>query len=352
MSSVSVHAFEITKVYDHYNPIKVVIKTQEIVHQYNTSKFKEMIYLEKFIFPNVDKDSLNYKDPEYNKGAFFSNTYPFHITSNMALWSLDFEPITIICGDNGSGKSTILNVISEKLCADRMSMFNSSCYFETYVKRCQYKASKTLAGETIYKGYRKPQKYDISKITKVLTSDDIFHMMQEHRLSNDKKLKKSEFLELDYKYPEKLPKHLNFETGYNVDRYIEGVNARRAKSFSKYLQQKIGKLERGFSNGETALMKLSEILEEPGLYLLDEPENSMSCEFQMKLKSIIEYLAKYGDCQFIISTHSPFLLSLTDAKIYNLNHYPVNICQWWEIESMRHYYELFNSSKEHFSKNA
>lgn len=304
-----------------------------------------MIYLEKFIFPDLEHDCIS-----CDKGDFYADTYPFHITSEMGLWSLDFEPITIICGSNGSGKSTILNVIAQKLCANRISMFNTSRYFKTYVERCQYKASKTLAGETIYNGHRSPQKYDISRITTVLTSDDIFHMMQEHRLSNDRKLQKSYFLEYDYKKPESLPKHLNLETGYNVERYKEGVEVRKAKSFSKYLQNKIGKMERGFSNGETALMKLSEVLEEPGIYILDEPENSMSCEFQMKLKSIIEYLARYGKCQFIISTHSPFILSLAEAKIYNLDTNPVNPCQWWEIESMRHYFDLFYSAKEHFQK--
>ena len=181
-----------------------------------------------------------------------------------------------------------------------------------------------------------------------MTSDDIFNMMQEHRLSNDRKLQKSFFLKDDYYEPEELPRQLNFETGYNVERYLHGARVRKAKSFSKYLQKSVGKMERGFSNGETALMKLSEEIDAPGLYILDEPENSMSCEFQMKLKSIIEYLAKSGKGQFIISTHSPFLLSLANAKIYNLDHNPVNVCSWWEIESMRYYFDLFYSAKEHF----
>lgn len=306
-----------------------------------------MVYLEKFIFPDIDNDDINQRG-----GDFYADTYPFHITSEMGLWSLDFEPITIICGSNGSGKSTILNVIAQKLCADRISMYNTSSHFKAYVEKCQYKASNTLAGETIYSGHRVPQKYDISRITTVLTSDDIFHMMEELRLINDRKLQKSYFLEFDYYKPESLPDHLNFETGYNVERYKQGVEVRKSKSFSKYLQKTIGKMERGFSNGETALMKLSEALEEPGIYILDEPENSMSCEFQMKLKSIIEYLAKYGKCQFIISTHSPFILSLPNAKIYNLDTNPVNLCQWWEINSMRHYFDLFYSVKEHFLKDS
>lgn len=306
-----------------------------------------MLYLEKFVFPDIDHDTTL---GSIDKGDFYSDTYPFHLTSSMGLWSLDFEPITIICGSNGSGKSTILNVIAQKLCADRLSMFNTSSHFNEYVEKCQYRANKMLAGETVYSGHREPQKYDIAKITTVLTSDDIFNMMQEHRLSNDRKLQKSFFLKDDYCNPEDLPKQLNFETGYNVEKYLQGAKVRKAKSFSKYLQKAVGKMKRGFSNGETALMKLSEVIDAPGLYILDEPENSMSCEFQMKLKSIIEYLAKNGKCQFVISTHSPFILSLANAKIYNLDHYPVNVCNWWEIESMRHYFDLFYSAKEHFIK--
>lgn len=274
----------------------------------------------------------------------------------MGLWSLDFEPITILYGGNGSGKSTIINVISEKLCANRLSMFNSSPYFKEYVSKCQYRASKSLAGETFYNGHREAQKYDISKITTVLTSDDIFHMMQEVRLENDKRLQKSYFLSDDYNLlngaygTSHLPKHLNFETGYNVERYKAGAKMIKAKSFNKYLLDTIGKMERCFSNGETALMKLTERLEAPGIYLLDEPENSMSCEFQMKLASIIQYLAHYGNCQFIISTHSPFILSMENTKIYNLDHNPVDINKWWELDNMKLYFNLFEQSRNKFLK--
>ena len=55
-----------------------------------------MVYLEKFIFPDKEHDTTN------SQGNFYSDTYPFHLTSEMGLWSLDFEPVTIICGSNGS----------------------------------------------------------------------------------------------------------------------------------------------------------------------------------------------------------------------------------------------------------
>lgn len=56
----------------------------------------------------------------------------------MGLWSLYFEPITILCGGNGLGKSTILNVIGQKLHANRLSMYNTSACFQEYVDKCHY----------------------------------------------------------------------------------------------------------------------------------------------------------------------------------------------------------------------
>ncbi len=315
------------------------------------------MYLEKFLFPDLEHDNLYFEGP---RGSFYDdNPYPFHIPSDMGLWSIDFEPVTILYGGNGSGKSTIINIIASKLQAERRSMFNSSPYFEDFVELCQYRAAPELEGDSLARtSYRADKKYGISEITTVLTSDDIFQSMLELRADNDRKYHKSQFLMDAYRNPEDLPRHINFETGYNVDKFRDGVALRQAKhptrnrgkSFNRLLLDKVGKMERGYSNGETALMRLAELLEAPGLYLLDEPENSMSCEFQMRLVDIIAYLARYGDCQFLISTHSPFLLSMEGAKIYNLDHNPVDVCQWWELDNMRRYFTLFNDARDHFLK--
>ena len=54
------------------------------------------------------------------------------------------------------------------------------------------------------------------------------------------------------------------------------------------------------------------------LYLLDEPEVSLSPANQVALAQEINELTHYLGCQFIIATHSPFMLGTLDAKIYNL----------------------------------
>jgi predicted ATPase len=48
------------------------------------------------------------------------------------------------------------------------------------------------------------------------------------------------------------------------------------KSVSQYLKGKLGKEEPGMSNGENSFVYMSELLQKEGLYLLDEPENSLS----------------------------------------------------------------------------
>ena len=58
----------------------------------------------------------------------------------------------------------------------------------------------------------------------------------------------------------------------------------------------------------------------------------------------------YG-CQFIIATHSPFLLSMKGAKIYDLDEEPVDVKRWYELENVRAYYEFFKKHEGEFSQN-
>ena len=88
-------------------------------------------------------------------------------------------------------------------------------------------------------------------------------------------------------------------------------------------------------------------IKEDSIYILDEPENSLSAENQIKLKQFIEDSARFYNCQFIISTHSPFLLNLLEAKIYDLDSIPVKTKKWTELENIKLYYEFF---KEHESE--
>ena len=107
-------------------------------------------------------------------------------------------------------------------------------------------------------------------------------------------------------------------------------------------------MQRQFSNGENALQFFDKEIESDSIYLLDEPENSMSPQFQLQLKGLIEDSVRYKNCQFIIATHSPFILALRHAKIYNLDVSPVSVEKWNELENVRFYFDFFMSYKELF----
>jgi len=59
-------------------------------------------------------------------------------------------------------------------------------------------------------------------------------------------------------------------------------------------------------------------------------------------------MARYCGCQFIIATHSPFLLSMNGARIYDLDERPVDIKKWWELENPKIYFDFFNKHRNLF----
>ena len=82
-----------------------------------------MIYLSHFSFPGIER--------EYDfilgiKRTCYDSVYPFQILSRHGLQMLDFEPVTILYGGNGSGKTTALNVMAEKLGVKRDTPYNRS----------------------------------------------------------------------------------------------------------------------------------------------------------------------------------------------------------------------------------
>ena len=105
------------------------------------------------------------------------------------------------------------------------------------------------------------------------------------------------------------------------------------------------------SNGEKALEFFRDHLFEDTLYLLDEPENSMAPAYQQELAKEISSLAYLLHSQFIIATHSPFMLSIENARIYDLDARPVKMQKWYQLENMQTYYKLFKQFEKKFEGN-
>ena len=284
-----------------------------------------MLYLSRFAFPDDEKEFdflLTVKRKCYN------SFYPFKVLSARGLLELELEPVTILYGGNGSGKTTALNVMAEALKLHRDSRYNRSRFFEDYIALCTHE----LRGE-------------IPERSRVITSDDVFDFMLNLRAVNAGVDEKRE--ELFQEYLDAKYSDFHFRTMEDYNR-LKTVNMARSNTQSRYVRKNLmGNLPE-HSNGESAFLYFTQRIEEDGLYLLDEPENSLSPARQQELCQFIEDSARFFHCQFLIATHSPFLLAMRGAKVYDLDANPVTIRRWTELPAVRAYYDFFQAHAKEF----
>ena len=241
---------------------------------------------------------------------------------------MDFESVTILYGGNGTGKSTALNIIAQKLQLLREAPFNQSSFYEDYLKLCSYEAVTHLP-----------------KDSRIITSDDVFDYMLNIRSLNEGIDRKREALfeeYLDTKYAKFQLKSLD---DYEQ---LKRVNSARRKTQSGFIRSELMDNVREYSNGESAFHYFTEKITENALFLLDEPENSLSPGKQQELVKFIEESARFFGCQFVIATHSPFVLAIKGAKIYDLDEEPVDVKRWTQLENVRVYYEFFKKHESEF----
>ena len=104
---------------------------------------------------------------------------------------------------------------------------------------------------------------------------------------------------------------------------MSNVISARRMSQSQYVRENMMENVPEHSNGESAFIYFTEKIQDNGLYFLDEPENSLSPERQLELVEFLENSVLFFGCQIVMATHSPFLLSMKEALIYDLDESPV-----------------------------
>ncbi len=281
-----------------------------------------MLYLREFYFPDED-DETGFIVAE--KKRVYNTFYPFKVLSARGVREISFAPVTILYGGNGSGKTTALNVIAEKLRLRRDALYNRSHCFEDYVDMCACDVCETVPG-----------------VSRIITSDDVFDFMLDLRARNEGIDRRRE--ELFGEYLDAKFADFHYRTLEDYDRLKQVNNARR-KTMSRFVRENVMGNLREQSNGESAYFYFTSRIQDNGLYLLDEPENSLSPGKQMELAQFMEDSARFFGCQFVISTHSPFLLAMREAKIYDLDGDPVRVRRWTELPAVRTYYDFFTAHR-------
>ena len=285
------------------------------------------MYLSAFYFPGEEAEAGFMFGL---KTTYDQSVYPYGILPKAGLDEIIFRPVTILYGGNGSGKSTALNVIAEKLRLVRSSAYNRSRFFGHYVDQC-----------------RATQEEAVPRASRIITSDDVFDMMLDIRAVNEGIDRKRESLADEYFEL----KHEKFQLRSldDLDR-LQRINRARSKTMSRFVADGSGKSVRERSNGESALLYFQGKIEPDTLCLLDEPENSLSPENQLVLADFLAESVRYCGNQLVISTHSPFLLALPGAKIINLDDRSRVVDDWTKLKNPRVYYDFFMKHADEFER--
>ncbi len=291
-----------------------------------------MVYLERFCIP-----SLGAREGFTNdiKQRCYNTVYPFNVFELRELPEFTFEPITILCGGNGCGKSTMLNVIAEKAGVRRSAPYNRSSFFDDYVRMCRCE----LRGD-----------YEAIANGRIITSDDVFdYLLNIRTLNEEVDAKRQELFEEYREFSDPMNSKYRFRSMADYEDLKKFVDVHR-RTQSRYVRERLAANLPERSNGESALAFFVDAVKENALYLLDEPENSLSAERQLELVKFIEDSARFFGCQFVIATHSPFILAAKGARVYDLDAEPVQTRKWSEISNMRTYFDFFMAHRSAFEE--
>ncbi len=254
------------------------------------------------------------------------NIYPYHVFADKVERSLFFSPITVLYGNNASGKSTLLNIMANRLQIEGQEFaacnrYGRVDYFSQFVGECGYALGETETGRPVGR---------IPRGSRFIKSEDILYEI--------KKIQQEQILGDGYLVEQRR----RGMDGEQIGRLKNSAAMAKRMEIMKFAQEK-------YSNGETTLQLFDDFVESDALYLLDEPEVSLSPANQTLLAEKINEMARLLGCQFIISTHSPFMLGTLNAKIYDLDSREWKVRAWSELENVRYFHDFFEKHRKEFS---
>jgi predicted ATPase len=213
--------------------------------------------------------------------------FPWNVPVVAALKALEFDaPVTFFVGENGSGKSTVL----EGLAAGMRAIAVGSVDLE---HDATLRAARRFAS-----GFRFERRRH-ARTTMFFRAEDVFGFTRRTLRTM------RELSEIEEAFRRELP-----DGSYGQQLAMGAARGQRVALEGRY-----GTDPDARSHGEVFLALLASRLTPGGLYFLDEPEAPLSPRGVLQLLALITDRVS-RDCQFIVATHSPMLLALTGAAIY------------------------------------
>ncbi len=274
-----------------------------------------------------------HKEYAFTQFTFYddSEKYPLGLFPNGL--RLEFSPVTILYGNNGSGKSTILNLMAEMLQIGRRTPINNSPFFSLFAKFCQLSTHSDFD--------------DSDRRRDIITSDDVFKHCFAVRDTNRENFRHQNDLIQEKISIMSEGKVAPLRGLGDFERWKREKSLQK-KTFSENLRKYSRHFLKPASNGETALEFFTSTINSAGVYLLDEPENSLSPSFQLKLIEFLETTSNFLGMQYVIATHSPLLLGMDKARILNLDEPGAPERNWADLENIRILHDFFAQREAYF----
>ena len=194
--------------------------------------------------------------------------------------------VTIFVGDNGCGKSTLLESLAYSINIPLIGGFiGSSADFE---------AARLLKPHLHIEWARE-------------NSKGFFFRAEDF----------SAFIDSVEKEKSRIAGDLSELKGQVDDSTIEKMSESMNYSLRE-MRKNYGENMQAFSHGEAYLKILQTRIFNKGIYLLDEPEAALSPLKQLSLIAFILEVLKNKSAQFIIATHSPILMGIPGATLYEI----------------------------------
>lgn len=216
-----------------------------------------------------------------------THPFPFDVPAIKYAKHLDLsKKLNFFIGDNGTGKSTLLESISFRLQLPHMDGSEySKKSFDAAVELSKHLDIKFNIDRPI--GFFFRAEDFGTYVNSVHRSDFVLH----------EKLKSLQG---------KVPDHI-------IQQMKDSANVQL-----HHMRKNYGQELTAFSHGEAYLKIIHEKINRPGIYVLDEPEAALSPSKQLSLIfQIVEHVQKYQS-QFIIATHSPILMAIPGATIFEI----------------------------------
>lgn len=228
--------------------------------------------------------------------------FPFDVPAVESMQRIEFaSAVTFFVGENGSGKSTVMEAMAAGMKATAMGSADID-------RDDTLTHAAALARHLRFVKTRKPKRSFFFR------AEDAFGFTR--RIQNEVK----ELKEIEQHFDATL-------AGYGKVLATGAVRGQQQAFADKY-----GENPDAQSHGELFLSLLQARINPEGLYFMDEPEAPLSPIHQLSLLSIIKESVEQSGCQFVIATHSPILMAYPGAVLYDFDSVPPQVIEWEDVE--------------------